>query len=39
LNETGYFRTQDALVTGVDAAFRKYGIQIPFPIRTVHLEK
>lgn len=39
LNETGYFRTQDALITGVDAAFHKYGIQIPFPIRSVHLEK
>ena len=39
LNETGYFRTQDALVTGVDAAFRKYGIRIPYPVRRVHLEK
>jgi small-conductance mechanosensitive channel len=39
LNETGYFRTQDALVTNVDAAFRNYGIKIPFPIRTVYLEK
>lgn len=38
LAETGYFRTQDALVTGVDIAFRKYGISIPFPIRTVYLE-
>lgn len=28
-----------ALVTGVDTAFRIYGIQIPFPIRTVHLEQ
>ena len=39
LKETGYFRTQDALVTGIDAAFRRNGIKIPFPIRTVQLQQ
>ncbi len=39
LDKTGYFDTKDALVVGVDTAFREKGIEIPYPVQRVLLEK
>jgi len=36
---TGYFGALDGAVKGVKAAFERQGINIPFPIRTVYMEK
>jgi small-conductance mechanosensitive channel len=35
----GYFGALDGAVKGVKAAFERQGINIPFPIRTVYMEK
>jgi len=39
LEATGYFETRDALVVGVDTAFREAGIEIAYPAQRVLLEK
>ena len=38
-SEAGYFGSLDAVVKGIKTAFEQEGINIPYPIRTLHMQQ